>query len=145
MLEGSYITLDINGSAVRFKLVADDATVPVTLQAGASLEPQGKKAKKAKKAKKPEDPNRPKRPVAGFMRYLQENRDAFKAELLDATPGVYEGKAGQLNAAISTLGGKRWNALDADAKEVHNAAYRCAKLVYDQAMKTYNENQPPTV
>merc|ERR1712122_226508 len=80
-----------------------------------------KKAKKEKKGKKARDPNAPKRPMGAYFLFMNDHRDATKAE----NP---EMKIGE----IAKILGQKWANLEKEEKEKYEEQAKEAKAKYEE-------------
>jgi hypothetical protein len=96
-----------------------------------ALQNMKSKTKKNKHAKKQKDPDAPKRPACGYLLWLNDNRGAFKDELLAAYPDT---KMTDVVKHASSI----WNAFDDDEKAPFNDKSALLRAAYHEQMKAYN-------
>ena len=96
------------------------------------------KTKKTKKQKQKRGENQPKRPMSGYMLFLNENRAAIKAKLLETSEKVTVGD-------IAKAGGLQWKALEDTAKAVFTEKSDALKEEYATAMETWRTEHPEEV
>merc|ERR1712004_967527 len=89
------------------------------------------KEKKEKKGKKAKDPNAPKRPMGAYFLFMNDHRDATKAE----NP---EMKIGE----IAKILGQKWANLEKEEKEKYEEKAKEAKAKYEEAKKKYDAGEP---
>merc|ERR1712226_1750504 len=79
-------------------------------------EKKAKKEKKEKKGKKGKDPNAPKRPMGAYFLFMNDYRDATKAENPDLKIGE-----------IAKLLGEKWANIEKEEKETYEELAKEAK------------------
>ena len=102
------------------------------------IDSAAEKPKKAKKQKQKRGENQPKRPMSAYMLFLNENREAIKAALLENSEKVSVGE-------IARAGGLQWMALEDTAKDVFIERSITLKEEYAAAMKTWRTEHPEEV
>merc|ERR1711988_1977111 len=83
------------------------------------------------RGKKAKDPNAPKRPMGAYFLFMNDHRDATKAE----NP---EMKIGE----IAKILGQKWANLEKEEKEKYEEQAKQAKAKYEEAKKKYDAGEP---
>jgi hypothetical protein len=79
--------------------------------------------------------DKPKGPTTAFFRYLADNRDVIKQQLIDA------GETEDLNTKVPTKGGELWKALSTKAKEPYELAYKTEKDKYSVLLEEWKSKE----
>merc|ERR1711879_819451 len=90
-----------------------------------------KEKEKKKKGKKGKDPNAPKRPMGAYFLFMNDYRDATKAENPDLKIGE-----------IAKLLGQKWATIEKEEKEKYEELAKEAKTKYEEAKKKYDAGEP---
>ena len=94
-----------------------------------------KATRKPRKNKQKRGENQPKRPMSGYMLFLNENRAAIKATLLEDNEKVSVGD-------IAKVGGAQWKALGDEDKAKFTEQSEKLKTEYAAAMETWRTEHP---
>lgn len=108
---------------------------PVPSDSDSNSDTGTKSTRKPRKNKQKRGENQPKRPMSAYMLYLNENRAAIKAKLLEDNEKVSVGE-------IARAAGLQWKALDDTAKDVFIEKSITLKEEYAAAMETWRTEHP---
>ena len=108
---------------------------PVPSDSDSNSDTGTKSTRKPRKNKQKRGENQPKRPMSAYMLYLNENRAAIKASLLEDNEKVSVGE-------IARAAGLQWMALEDTAKDVFIEKAITLKEEYAAAMETWRTEHP---